>query len=319
MSSTNNNDCPDLTPNNVCNDSCCPDYEPQEEWCKAFNKRTLDQQRKTQQTLIDGMWHNLEDARNTVGQAEQYLAIIYELLLAIQDQIIKVSSFAAATEGDIESANSKIVEFLKEIDNIAESANYNGRRLLASHSENTGADTGSDFTGTDANGDGTYDGVIPDDDPDAPNITFRFMGCNGFCRQVTPENSSPTENDWVYELPKAGTGYLFANNATTIDVGLDSSTGNTGNTGWADADATISVVLVDAAFNHDTAPAVVIADSPTGDDIDTQVTRVNCAIKEIGVELDKLRAYRYVLCMREKQIKICKNGQEICYEHKCKL
>ena len=92
MSSTNNNDCPDLTPNDVCNDSCCPDYAPQEEWCKAFNKRTLDQQRKTQQTLIDGMWHNLEDARNTVGQAEQYLAIIYELLLAIQDQIIKQSS-----------------------------------------------------------------------------------------------------------------------------------------------------------------------------------------------------------------------------------
>ncbi len=246
------------------------------------------------------------------------ITIIYELLLAIQDQIIKVSSFAAATEGDIESANSKIVEFLKEIDNIAESANYNGRRLLASHSDNDGADLVNDFTGTNGNSDETYDGVIPDDDPDASNITFRFMGCNGFCRQVTSENSSPTENDWIYELPKAGTGYLFDNNATTITVGLDTN-GTTGNAGQGGDWVDISVVLVDAAFNHDTAPAVVITDAADGDDIDTQVTRVNCAIKEIGVELDKLRAYRYVLCMREKQIKICKNGQEICYEHKCKL
>lgn len=59
--------------------------------------------------MFDGMWLNLEDAKNTIGQAEQYLAIMYEVLLAIQYKIIKVSSFAASTEGDIESANSKIV------------------------------------------------------------------------------------------------------------------------------------------------------------------------------------------------------------------
>lgn len=260
MSSTNNNDCPDLTPNTECNDSCCPEYQPQEEWCKAFNKRTLEQQRKAQQVSLDGMWHNLEDARNTIGQAEQYIAVIYELLLAVQDQIIKVSSHAAATEGDIESANIKIIEFLKEADNISESANYNGRRLLA-HDSNTNTA------------------------PDAPDIVFRFMGCIGFCRTV-----AITGNDFTYELPQVGTTYLGLQSA-------DSSTG-------------LQIVGLGV-------PATVAANA--SDLIDPAVTSVNCAIKLIGVALDTLRAYRYVLCLREKQIKICKNGQDICYEHKCKL
>jgi flagellin-like hook-associated protein FlgL len=310
MSSTNNNDCPDLTPNTVCNDSCCPDYEPQDDWCKAFNKRTLDQQKKTQQTMIDGMWLNLEDARNTIGQAEQYLAIIYELLLAIQDQIIKVSSFAGATEGDIESANSKIVEFLKEIDNVAGSANYNGRRLLISHNANTGADAG-DFTAIDNDGDGAFDGptdtIIANDNPDSPDIIFRFMGCIGFCRTVDAAG-----NDFTYSPPRAGTGYLFHNELTqTVDVAADGSIANVG--------AGLNTVsLNDAEHDHETSPPVHIADSEA-EDIDTEVTKVNCAIKDIGVELDKLRAYRYVLCAREKQIKICKNGQDICNDHKSKL
>ena len=259
MSSTKNNDCPDLTPNTECNDSCCPDYEPQEEWCKAFNKRTLEQQRKAQQVSIDGMWHNLEDARNTIGQTEQYIAVIYELLLAVQDQIIKISSHAAATEGDIESANMKITEFLKEVDTISENANYNGRRLLA---KEEGEDDDGNSTG-----------------PDAPDIVFRFMGCVGFCRTV-----SSSTNDFKFEPPHVGNSYLGLSNSD--GTGL-LSTG--------------------------------ITDSADSDVIDPAVKAVNCAIKKVGVELDKLRAYRYVLCLREKQIKICKNGQDICHEHKCKL
>ena len=312
MSSTNNNDCPDLTPNNVCNDSCCPDYEPQEDWCKAFNKRTLDQQKKTQQTMFDGMWLNLEDARNTIGQAEQYLAIIYELLLAIQDQIIKVSSFAGATEGDIESANSKILEFLKEIDNVAGSANYNGRRLLASHSTQVGSNVANDFTGQDLDGDNIFTTAIANDLPDADSIVFRFMGCIGFCRTV-----DVTANDFTYVPPQAGTGYLFDNNASFVQIGIVNATGVTGAPG--SGDETIDVYLLDKAFvNAPGTQAVELADA-SSEVIDDEVTKVNCAIKDIGVELDKLRAYRYVLCAREKQIKICKNGQDICHEHKCKL
>ena len=265
MSSTNNNDCPDLTPNTECNDSCCPDYEPQEDWCKAFNKRTLEQQRKAQQTAIDGMWHNLEDARNTIGQAEQYLAVIYELLLAVQDQIIKISSHAAATDGDIESANAKIKAFLGEVNQISLSANYNGRRLLE-HGDNL----------TDTDDDGVYDS---NDGEDAPAIVFRFMGCIGFCRTV-----DITANDFTYVPPQVspyrlGIESLHQNGLGTV----------------ADVSANLS------------------------DLIDPAVKLVNCAIKDIGVALDKLRAYRYVLCLREKQIKICKNGQDICHEHKCKL
>jgi len=270
MSSTKNNDCPDLTPNTECNDSCCPDYEPQEEWCKAFNKRTLEQQRKAQQVSIDGMWHNLEDARNTIGQTEQYIAVIYELLLAVQDQIIKISSHAAATEGDIESANMKITEFLKEVDTISENANYNGRRLLAKAEQNQTDADGNDITDNDGN-------VITE--PDAPAIVFRFMGCVGFCRTV-----SASTNDFTFDPPPVGNSYL----------GLDTMSSS----GLGDV-ATVSA---------------------NGSDlIDPAVTAVNCAIKKVGVELDKLRAYRYVLCLREKQIKICKNGQDICHEHKCKL
>ena len=62
--------------------------------------------------------------------------------------------------GDIESANMKIKEFLKEVDTISENANYNGRRLLA---KEDGQDNDGNSTG-----------------PDAPDINFRFMGCVGF-------------------------------------------------------------------------------------------------------------------------------------------
>ena len=115
MSANNNttqNDCPDLTPSDECDLTCCPDYEADSDWCKAFNKRTLDQRRQNVTSMIDGMWFNIEDAKNTIGQAEQYLAIIYELLLASTDQVISISSHAAATEGDIEAANTKIKEFM---------------------------------------------------------------------------------------------------------------------------------------------------------------------------------------------------------------
>lgn len=271
MTSTKNNDCPDLTPVNNCNDSCCPEYEPTEDWCKAFNQRTQEQQRKSQQSAIDGMWLNLSDARNTIGQAEQYIAVIYELLLAIQDQIIKVSSVAAATEGDYESTNVQIEEYLKEINQIANGAQYNGRLLLK------GEFNSDDDDAVDADGDGTVDNDVNTND--APEIHFRFMGCVGFCRQV-----GASTNDFVYKPPPVSSDYLFGS-ASADKPTIDPS-----------SDADISTDLIDPA-----------------------IEKVNCAIKKVGVQLDKLRAYRQVLCLREKQIKICKNGQDICFEHKSKL
>ena len=43
----NKSSCEDISPVDDCNKSCCPDYVPDEDWCKAFNKRTLEQNRET--------------------------------------------------------------------------------------------------------------------------------------------------------------------------------------------------------------------------------------------------------------------------------
>ena len=270
MTQTQNNDCPDITPINNCNDSCCPDYEPTEDWCKSFNKRTLEQQRKSQESAIDGMWLNLSDARNTIGQTEQYIAVIYELLLAIQDQIVKVSSVGGATEGDYESTNIQILEYLDEIKKIASGAQYNGNRLISGeYNEDSTANTIE---------------VV------SISHKFSFMGCIGFCKSV-----SSSSNDFVYESPHLHIDSLFKtiinNNQGTISDDSDDT-------------QTLDNKL---------------PENITNDNIDEKIEAVNCAIKKVGVALDKLRAYRHVLCLREKQIKICKNGQDICFEHKCKL
>ena len=123
--------CCDLTPNDDCNKNCCPEYEPDSDWCKAFNIRTLEQQRESTKVMMDGMWFNIEDAKNTIGQAEQYLTIIYELLLAAHDQVMKASP-ASRTEGDFESASNRVKELVKEINSLANSAQYNGRNLVHS-------------------------------------------------------------------------------------------------------------------------------------------------------------------------------------------
>jgi hypothetical protein len=53
-------------------------YSINSKWSKAFNEKTLNQQQHTICTMIDGMKYNIDDARNTIQQTEQYLTIIYE-------------------------------------------------------------------------------------------------------------------------------------------------------------------------------------------------------------------------------------------------
>ena len=43
---TDKHPCEDPTPTDDCNKTCCPDYEPDSDWCKAFNKRTLERSKK---------------------------------------------------------------------------------------------------------------------------------------------------------------------------------------------------------------------------------------------------------------------------------
>jgi len=60
--------CCDLTPDDDCNKTCCPDYQPDSDWCKAFNKRTLEQLKEVTDLSIDGMWFNIEDMKNVIAQ-----------------------------------------------------------------------------------------------------------------------------------------------------------------------------------------------------------------------------------------------------------
>ena len=313
--------CNDLTPNEDCNKTCCPEYVPDSDWCKAFNKRTLEQLKETTRVSIDGMWFNIEDAKNTIGQAEQYLAIIYELLVASLDQVMKVSASAARTEGDFESASVKVKEYVGEIHSLVGGAQYNGRHLLQDTTNpiRSRADIESEYNTYNivptffGDQDYTeYDNIIEQallDDPttnevDIPitdvavygdnsernSIHFRLAGPRGACRNV-----GNVFNDFVYELPKVGVhslGLTAWTSKTAKDyykTGLDTWSSNEG---------------------------VVGPDDANQDDVDDTVSDFNCAIKKVGVELDKLRSYRYTLCLREKQVRIYEAGQNKCFEDK---
>ena len=295
--------CNDLTPNDECNKTCCPEYVPDSDWCKAFNKRTLEQLKETTRVSIDGMWFNIEDAKNTIGQAEQYLAIIYELLVASLDQVMKVSASAARTEGDFESASVKVKEYVSEIHSLVGGAQYNGRHLLQDTVDSKKAygdlsaelqNIYSDFTNIDPAGVGEINDVLVYEDTyERDSIHFRLAGPRGACRNV-----GSIFNDFVYELPKVGvhslglTVFTSSEGKDYMHEGIDSWTSNEG---------------------------VVGPDAADEDDVDETVSDFNCAIKKIGVELDKLRAYRYTLCLREKQVRIYEAGQNKCFEDKCKI
>lgn len=391
-SNDNKHPCDDLTPDDDCNRTCCPDYQPDSDWCKAFNKRTLEQLKEVTDVSIDGMWFNIEDAKNTIAQTEQYLTMIYELLLACQDQIVKASSATARTEGDFESASLKIKEYVKEIYLIVGGAQYNGRHLLQDTTTakrgtnnakfkagetaydntfpqedatvssdltanvavdattfvlqdstgvaanqyvswpNMGADEIVKVVSVDGNGtDITVDvgpaalissgtaisfttstqvnenditATVPNDlilndvringDSDERSaIIFRLKGPRGFCRNV-----DSVFNDFTFDLPPVGVHSL----------GLTSFTSKGGQDYYKDG--------LKAWTDDD---GIIGPDGADDDHVDETVSDFNCAIKTIGVELDKMRAYRYMCCLREKQVRIYKEGQRKCMEHKMKI
>lgn len=286
---SDNTSCCDLTPTDDCNKTCCPDYEPDSDWCKAFNIRTLEQQRESTQVMMDGMWFNIEDAKNTIGQSEQYLTIIYELLLAAHDQVMKAST-ASRTEGDFESASNRVKELVTEIHALADSAQYNGRYLL----QNTK--------------DPLNDNNDNNDAPDNKSaIVFRLAGARGICRNV-----GTSFNDFTYVLPAVGaTGLGLDGNVTVSNGNVASNSSGTG------AHDYLTNGLGD--WNQTDDEGIIGPDIATSDNVDQTVTDFNCAIKTVGVELDKMRTYRYILCLREKQVRIWKNGQNKCFEQKKRI
>ncbi len=283
-------DCCDLTPTDDCNNTCCPDYEPESDWCKAFNKRTLEQQQEATKVMENGMWFNIQDAKNTISQAEQYLAMIYEMLCAALDQVMKASA-ASRTEGDFESASMRVKELVKEIHALADSAQYNGRDLLQNSIDSS-------------NDDDTLNGA---DSNQKNAIVFRIAGARGFCRNV-----GASFNDFTYVLPAVGaTGLGLDGNVTATDGNVASNSSGTGVHDY------LSNGLGD--WNQDDDEGIISPDTANSDNVDQTITDFNCAITTVGVELDKMRAYRYILCLREKQIRIWKNGQKKCFEHKNKI
>ena len=126
------------------------------------------------------------------------------------------------------------------------------------------------------------DTLVYGDAVERDEIHFRFAGSQGLCRTV-----DKAFNDFVYKLPAVGVHSL----------GLTLFTSKGGQDYYIDG--------LDAWTDDE---GIIGPDSINDDDIDETVTDFNCAIKTIGVELDKMRSYRLVLCLREKQIQIYKNG-----------
>ena len=263
-------------------------------WSKAFNEKTLKQQKNTVCTMIDGMRFNIDDARNTIAQTEQYLTIMYELLVACQDQVMKASA-PSRTEADFCSSSLRVKEYVGEINKIVLSAQYNGRYLLTDKIDCVDTDNDDAFSAR-------------------QSIIFRFAGPRGYVRNV-----GPTLNDFVFELPVVG----------PCALGLAGSGG--GYIGGTTAGNTDDIVLNFLANGLDNWSATETGNNPpddegimpqdmqSDDDVDATVTAFNNSIKIVGVEIDKMRAYRFILSNREKQIQIYQDGQNMSFNLRKKI
>tara|TARA_A100001015_G_C14963533_1_gene701947 strand:- start:97 stop:1017 length:921 start_codon:yes stop_codon:yes gene_type:complete len=294
--SVNSHDCDNASVSSKCSSkySSSSSCSITSKWSRAFNEKTLNQQKNTVCTMIDGMKFNIDDARNTIAQTEQYLTIIYELLVACQDQVMKASA-PSRTEADFCSASLRVKEYVNEINKIVLSAQYNGRYLLTDQTDCV-----------DTENDSTFSSRI--------SIIFRFAGPRGYIRNV-----GPTLNDFVFELPIVGPCALGLSGEGGGYVG-GTTAGNT------DDPAVILNFLANGLHNWSTTEAntpddegMYPQDLQSDDDVDATVTAFNNAIKIVGVEIDKMRAYRFILCNREKQIKIYQDGQNMSFNLRRKI
>lgn len=277
--SSNKND--EIDP--VC-DPCCPDidFEADCDWSNAFNLRTLEQNEKVNSQMENGARASLKEARNTIEQTEQYLAMIYELLSASLDQVYKVQHPDIGADS-IEGASVKIIEYLTELDNIAKGAQYNGVRLFKANMNDNVSD-----------------------------LNFTFSNGRASCSN-SPDTST---NDFIHKICEVGASAL----GLAGPVGQVGTDGTVSTTDFVTNDhTTVSYTYTKADGTTEVRFPSLIADgirywdvdaSDDDDHHDNTVTLFNCAIKKVGLCLDKMRAYRYVLCLREKQINIWKKGLE---------
>ena len=127
--------------------------------------------KKSQLNIIeDGIKLNINDARNTIIQMKQYLYCIYELLLRIIDNLMKITH-DTDNENSFNNTNYNTVILLlsllvTEIKTIVNNTQYNGRKLLSDNKE---------------------------------SIIFRLTNNIGYCRSV-----QLNMNDLIINLPKVG-------------------------------------------------------------------------------------------------------------------
>ena len=75
--------------------------------------------------IINTIYNNLDDAKNTIQQIKAYLYCIYELMLCILDKLINMSEKSDSEEdyilnyNNFQSQKIAICEYIKEIGNIA--------------------------------------------------------------------------------------------------------------------------------------------------------------------------------------------------------
>jgi len=120
--------------------------------------------------IEDGIKFNINDAKNTITQMKQFLYCIYELLLRILDNLMKITHDTDIV-GDFNNEHLDTVIVLlgllvNEINTIVKNAQYNGRNLLSDTNE---------------------------------SIIFRLTNNIGYCRIV-----KVGMNDLTIDLPKVG-------------------------------------------------------------------------------------------------------------------
>ena len=87
------------------------------------------------QLIENGLQYNINDAKNTITQMKQYLYCIYELLLRILDNLMKITSDTDMIDDpNNENLENVIVHtklVVNEINTIVNNAQYNGRNILS--------------------------------------------------------------------------------------------------------------------------------------------------------------------------------------------
>jgi hypothetical protein len=428
------NNCFKLPCNTDSNVYSCPDYINDNNFSKSFNKKILNQEKEINRIIIDGFTYNIEDAKNTIAQIEQYLSCIYELLVASLDQIMKTSSTTGRTELDHESASNQVKEYAIEIGKLVQNANYNGRRILkdsitgddninslifrlSNHRgfvRNVDSKIMNDFTidipnvGPSSLGLRDYELcglIIPPTTSEANSASgnnpiqppviihtfniitntqylFSTFGThtleNGFDTRIAlyndqgeildqddddDDNSSQdeaaqTDSFIYYEFQTPGVYYLgigtylikYKENfiaewtVGNVSIGdyiliaeplhlaqeplrLERSMGVGQSVEWVKIIVTTPTTSVKKSiFDFTSSPLVYGSnegvnepDTVDDDNVDKSITDYNNSIKLVMNEFDKMKSYRYILCGREKQMKIWENGQDLSFNHKCKI